>query len=259
MGKMAKRPRNAEELEELLHEQLAFLENSAAAFDAGMDGEAKRLAVSLRVLLHDTNTSHSLLGQLGKKNVKFVDTALDFDPKNIVPYSGLVSVTMSGHVARLDDVPQSKKVEFDAWWNAPVFSDTHGQTLSRKDLVLTAANQDGGAHVDPELDEVYAKLTRDNSMGRFVGKNGVLQPLEGPERAAIRQIAHEILKTYKAGYEKKPQREDEMILLGMSASLGPSPIASPSQSPVRPRKIGRNEPCFCGSGKKYKRCHGAYA
>ena len=23
------------------------------------------------------------------------------------------------------------------------------------------------------------------------------------------------------------------------------------------RKIGRNEPCFCGSGKKYKRCHAA--
>jgi uncharacterized protein YecA (UPF0149 family) len=22
------------------------------------------------------------------------------------------------------------------------------------------------------------------------------------------------------------------------------------------RKIGRNEPCPCGSGKKYKKCHG---
>ncbi|NNJ93247.1 MAG: hypothetical protein HKP57_00680, partial [Halobacteria archaeon] len=22
------------------------------------------------------------------------------------------------------------------------------------------------------------------------------------------------------------------------------------------RKIGRNEPCPCGSGKKYKQCHG---
>jgi len=22
-------------------------------------------------------------------------------------------------------------------------------------------------------------------------------------------------------------------------------------------KVGRNEPCWCGSGKKYKRCHGA--
>jgi preprotein translocase subunit SecA len=24
----------------------------------------------------------------------------------------------------------------------------------------------------------------------------------------------------------------------------------------RARKIGRNEPCPCGSGKKYKKCHG---
>src|SRR5215469_10609729 len=23
--------------------------------------------------------------------------------------------------------------------------------------------------------------------------------------------------------------------------------------------VGRNQPCPCGSGKKYKRCHGAYA
>ena len=30
-----------------------------------------------------------------------------------------------------------------------------------------------------------------------------------------------------------------------------------SQPFVRPgQKIGRNEPCPCGSGKKYKHCHG---
>jgi preprotein translocase subunit SecA len=23
------------------------------------------------------------------------------------------------------------------------------------------------------------------------------------------------------------------------------------------QKLGRNEPCWCGSGKKFKRCHGA--
>ncbi|HSI80180.1 MAG TPA: SEC-C metal-binding domain-containing protein, partial [Solirubrobacterales bacterium] len=22
-------------------------------------------------------------------------------------------------------------------------------------------------------------------------------------------------------------------------------------------KLGRNDPCWCGSGKKYKKCHGA--
>ena len=34
--------------------------------------------------------------------------------------------------------------------------------------------------------------------------------------------------------------------------------ASPQAQPVRAGpKIGRNDPCWCGSGKKYKRCHGA--
>jgi preprotein translocase subunit SecA len=33
--------------------------------------------------------------------------------------------------------------------------------------------------------------------------------------------------------------------------------ASPKQAPVRAgQKVGRNEPCPCGSGKKYKQCHG---
>jgi uncharacterized protein len=28
------------------------------------------------------------------------------------------------------------------------------------------------------------------------------------------------------------------------------------RSPARKDKIGRNDPCPCGSGLKYKRCHG---
>jgi preprotein translocase subunit SecA len=33
---------------------------------------------------------------------------------------------------------------------------------------------------------------------------------------------------------------------------------APSRQPITaPPKIGRNDPCFCGSGKKYKKCHGA--
>jgi preprotein translocase subunit SecA len=31
-----------------------------------------------------------------------------------------------------------------------------------------------------------------------------------------------------------------------------------SNTPIKAdKKIGRNEPCPCGSGKKYKNCHGA--
>jgi len=36
------------------------------------------------------------------------------------------------------------------------------------------------------------------------------------------------------------------------------PVLDPgSQSTKRKNKLGRNPPCPCGSGKKYKKCHGA--
>ncbi|HHI82064.1 MAG TPA: hypothetical protein ENJ99_02820, partial [Rhizobiales bacterium] len=31
------------------------------------------------------------------------------------------------------------------------------------------------------------------------------------------------------------------------------------QNPATWGKVGRNEKCLCGSGKKYKHCHGALA
>ncbi len=49
-----------------------------------------------------------------------------------------------------------------------------------------------------------------------------------------------------------------------AASSGQAPSAGPVSDPQTPfvrdeRKVGRNEPCPCGSGKKYKRCHGRLA
>jgi preprotein translocase subunit SecA len=52
---------------------------------------------------------------------------------------------------------------------------------------------------------------------------------------------------------------------GSQASSGaqappPGPVAEPQTPFVRDdRKVGRNEPCPCGSGKKYKHCHGRLA
>jgi len=46
----------------------------------------------------------------------------------------------------------------------------------------------------------------------------------------------------------------------MRAQLGDEPVggdAAPAMvpAPTGP-KLGRNDPCFCGSGLKYKKCHG---
>src|SRR2546421_6787473 len=38
---------------------------------------------------------------------------------------------------------------------------------------------------------------------------------------------------------------------------GRSPSANQTTRPTMPGRIGRNDPCPCGSGKKYKKCHGA--
>ncbi len=43
-------------------------------------------------------------------------------------------------------------------------------------------------------------------------------------------------------------------------TAAPAQSAAPAQPVVREgRKVGRNEPCPCGSGKKYKQCHGKLA
>jgi preprotein translocase subunit SecA len=45
---------------------------------------------------------------------------------------------------------------------------------------------------------------------------------------------------------------------GVLPMMPPPPGDDPHGTFVRgERKIGRNEPCPCGSGKKYKNCHGA--
>jgi preprotein translocase subunit SecA len=52
-------------------------------------------------------------------------------------------------------------------------------------------------------------------------------------------------------YQQRKRREQaEMRMVGGGAMEKPQQV-------VRKEKIGRNDPCPCGSGKKYKKCHGA--
>jgi preprotein translocase subunit SecA len=64
------------------------------------------------------------------------------------------------------------------------------------------------------------------------------------------ELARESVAPQVELQQPRPQR---MVL-----SHGDEPIAArPSSAPKRDgEKVGRNDPCPCGSGKKYKRCHG---
>jgi len=50
--------------------------------------------------------------------------------------------------------------------------------------------------------------------------------------------------------ERKKEKELAALQFGGDDSIGPKQV-------VAGQKVGRNDPCPCGSGKKYKKCHGA--
>lgn len=260
-------PLTQDELLVLLDEQLDFLKASASAYDNGFAGEIKRLAQSVRVLVHDTRESTSLLTLTQNKDRSFLDTSFPFEEENKLSHSSLVQIRIDGKKSVpepfLDGGSFKRNIKFENWWNGIVFVDKNRNEFSRKDIVLTLANKEGGAHVDPELDSKYADLRKNNSLGWFdYISNGNQIPGEDQVPAAMRQIAHEIIKTLDPSYEVQDvySKRSGMILFGASLVEGEKPPSISLNNLVKNRpqvggkKIGRNDPCPCGSGKKYKRC-----
>lgn len=214
----AKKARKEQELVKALIEQYKFIKLSCKSYDKGFEAEAKRLATCIRILVHDTKTSQSLLGQMGIKNkIMFLSTATlepRFPVENLLPEARLVKIRSwvkngdSG--AKYEPILDEKTpghlwraLIFKDWWYEIVIDDKKNK-FCRKDLVLEVANKDGGAHIDPELNEAYYKLTRENSMGWKFSNGKFEKDFENsPVLPSIRQIAFEMLKTLERYFDNK--------------------------------------------------------
>jgi hypothetical protein len=218
MSKKKRVQRPKEELQRELVEQLGLLRHACEQYDRAMESIAKYISLNIRVLVHEHRQSRALLDQLGLRTIRFVDSAGSINHQNLLPEHRLLSIQITvGGVARYipsirsaDDVTRPMRaVRFQDWWNDPVIKDADRRLFCRRDLVLNVADTDGGAHVDPELEEQYMALSRQNSLGwesfsggasiplfRNAAVTGQAVPLQGrPELACIRQIAHEVLCT----------------------------------------------------------------
>ncbi|WP_277962674.1 SEC-C domain-containing protein [Pseudomonas sp. RIT-To-2] len=279
-----KHTQSKHELRRHLDDQLYFIDASCKAYDQGYTGEAKRIATAIRTLVKDARQSVSLLKQLGMKDT-FYDSSLPPLPGFSNGYNGLVGKRIASdgvtYVPLLDSELHSEPVfvPFEQWWSAPVIQDwQRDRTMSRRDLVLSMTEQDGGAHVDPHLDGLYADLSRRNMLGDMSSSDFVtLQPLQGAERAAVRQIGHEILRTLQKNY-RQSNPGDALVIQGIylvtegsEAEMAEEIAARLSSEdqvqlgttlPPFPKFWGRftrNEPCPCGSGRRYKHCCGSHA
>lgn len=190
------------EMLEHLNEQLLFIDSSCAAYDAGAVHESKRLATHVRVLLHDTGASTSLLTHLGMKDtVSYIEAVpeqvleLAKDPSMAMSFPGLAIIVM--HPDQVKYVPTFEASglgnltsPFDPWWNEPRMFDALRNTVSRRQIVLWLANKDGGAHID-KLPPTYEALSRNGSMGMMFEQGGQMST-PSPIPHAMRNIAEEV-------------------------------------------------------------------
>ncbi len=81
-------------------------------------------------------------------------------------------------------------------------------------------------------------------------------PIQDP--GSVRRAAPE-QKTDYSKYRTQKEESESMPAAGSNGGRDPQQQRQPQKlEPIRvEKKVGRNDPCPCGSGKKYKNCHGA--
>jgi len=186
---------------EHLQKQLGFLERSCKSYDEGYIDEGVRIATIIRVLIHDTKSSTSLLHHMNSKKINILSTT--FEPsKQTISFIGMgmmkIGSSDSSYFPQLGNGPINEFIDLDKWWNQVVMVLGKEQRISRKKIVLAAANKDGGTHVDSKLTKEYEMLSQEGAAGHFsYTNNGIesVRPITDAHLVSLRQMAYEILNS----------------------------------------------------------------
>jgi hypothetical protein len=202
-----------ERFQKKLKEQLGFLERSCQMYDEGHIDEAIRIAATLRTLIHDTGRSTSLLKHMNATGIRLWSTT-HRAPKGVGTYYGMGQYRyrdgVSSYGPSFDNTPDMKLIPLNEWWQQEVYvfdvgedaktdeEREEGLRLSRKNIVLTATNKDGGAHVDENLTRAYERLAADGAVGSFgveIGGESRVVPIKYAHLVSLRQMGFEVLKS----------------------------------------------------------------
>ena len=182
-----------------LRRQLAFLSCSCDAYDKGFQDEAIRIAVVLRVLIHDTKSSTSLLTHLCCKNINLLSTVAPIYP-GAAAAQGMALYSLGANGAKFGPILgegwYAQPLQVVDWWHQTVAVFLKVGPVTRRDIVLGAANRDGGAHVDRTLTPTYTALSEDGALGSLVYQCGVeerVEPLASAHLVYLRQMGYEVL------------------------------------------------------------------
>jgi hypothetical protein len=106
--------------------------------------------------------------------------------------------TGGGYIPNLSNSFDINYLPFNSWWNQIVYVLSSDIRISRKRIILDAANKDGGAHVDLSLSDEYENLSKVGALGFFASyKENIIEerPIDNAHLVGIRQIAYELLNS----------------------------------------------------------------
>jgi preprotein translocase subunit SecA len=106
------------------------------------------------------------------------------------------------------------------------------------------------------LGRIKTELTQTLARVRIRSEEEVAE-LEAEQRRQAAAKAFEFQHAPSTGFEGAPAGAGETGLLGHAGGVAEAAVAAVAPVVRDGPKVGRNDPCPCGSGKKYKHCHGA--
>lgn len=186
-----------------LRRQLGFMRRSCEAFDQGDEDEAIRLSALLRIMFHTGGQSVSLITHLGLGDSKILSSSQGHGDWRdyIAVQMSLTSTQPMRAIPLLGDKFSESSIK--NWWEHESVFVYKGKRYSRRSLIRSAADKDGGAHVDEELEEYYEALCTGIDTIGIVGQleysgqppfpQGVPLYPQNVHLALLRQFSHEIL------------------------------------------------------------------
>jgi preprotein translocase subunit SecA len=192
-----------------------------------------------------------------------IDPDDDLPTTNRESLTGLIRDTVRGAYKRREDLIGSERLrQIERMVYLSVIDEKWKEHLREMDDLKEGIGLRGYGQKDPLIEykregfqmfvELLDEINRETVKTLFrirIDENPVQRQDRAPQRLAL---VHEDA----AGMGFAPPSEASP--LADTATNATDGDGKPKQRPVKvEQKVGRNDPCPCGSGKKYKRCHGS--
>ena len=226
-----------DEIFEMVEKAIDAMVNKYYA-DGNIDGLKEEVQRTFLVLINVTPEEFKKMGETGLKDLILKDTRAFYDRKE-----ERYGADLMGQIERF------------AMLN--VIDEKWKEHLREMDDLKEGINFRAYGQKDPLLEyktdgfKLFVEMLDTISTGviNFIFKFTTQTPEEAKNIRTPRQVNESRLRTYHESTEGMG------YIGGSDEDNGQDPNVK--KEPVKVgEKIGRNDPCFCGSGKKYKNCHG---